>query len=166
MGFLWSKLETPLNQSLIANKSDDIIRSLDIILVPYSDMEIVLDSEIWKMVGIVIYKDTVPWVLLNGQFYEMATFIKNHTQLFIRHCHCIRPMGFKRQVLSAAKRTVEIIQGRDLDEIGMGFCVGSVLGIIGLLDNLPSGKIKPHHFSSESPFNRLQLKDYSKNYLI
>ena len=54
MGFVWSKPTNPLKESLLPGGPTVALNTGDIILIPNSDLEIVLNNDIWKGVGIAL----------------------------------------------------------------------------------------------------------------
>ena len=170
MGFLWSKPEdSPLRESLIDTDPDLIFRTGDIITARASELEIVLSSDVWAHVGIVVLKENQLMVFSNCEYTSILNWINRFEHKVVRHCHCIRTSRFDRDVLDATERVFNIMLRNNVsfDEREV-YCIGTVLGILGLvcLEELSRGDLRPYHFSSKTPYDRLTLEQYSENWFI
>lgn len=170
MGFLWSKpQEHSLEQCLMETDSDVICRTADILLVEASEIEISLNSDIWAHVAIIVERDKSLFAFSDGEFVDVHDWIYRYDRVVLRSCHCIRPIGFDKTVLDAVNITSDILIRNEMNiDEREGFCVGSVMSILGLLstEGLLKGPVKPEHFSSGTPFGRLQITEYSENWFI
>lgn len=169
MGFFWSKPTTCRSESLIDKDQEHIFRTADILLVSASDLEIILNAEIWSHVAIIVAKHGMLMAFTDGEFVPVDDWIYRHATVVVRHCEHIRPMGFDRQVLEAANRTDKVLLRNEMNiEEREGFCVSSILDSLGFIstEGLARGPVKPDHFSSASPFDRLQITGYSNNRVI
>ena len=170
MGFLWSKPENvSLRESLIDSDPDLIFRTGDILIARASELEIVLSSDVWAHVGIVVLKENQLMVFSNCEYTSITNWINRFEHKVVRHCCCIRTSRFDRDVLDATERVFNIMLRNNIpiDE-REGYCIGSVLGILGLarLEELSRGDLRPYHFSSNTPYDRLTLEQYSENWFI
>lgn len=163
MGFIWSQPESPLKTSLLDEEPELLLRTGDILLVPTSDMELVLDGEPWMKVAVVVYKDRQVFAFCNGQIENISIFLVKYPYTVCRPLMCIREMGFDRRVLHATERTITVLSKRPKMNplFREGFCVGTFLAIMGLAEwkGLVQGKLRPLHFSVEC--RRLELKEHS-----
>ena len=170
MGFLWSKPnDHSLEESLMETDSDVIFRTADILLAEASEIEISLNSDIWAHVAIIVERDKSIFAFSDGDFVDVHDWIYRYDRVVIRHCHCIRPSGFDNSVLDAVNRASDILIQNEMNiDEREGFCVGSVMSMLGLLstEGLVQGPVKPDHFSGSTPFDRLNITEYSENYLI
>ena len=174
MGFLWSQPELDLREerqlhdSLLESEPELIFRSGDLLLVPSTDLEITLNGEPWSHVAIIVIKNQKIMAFTNGVYEDVRDFVENHTKCTCRPLQCIREMGFDRRILDASERAANILLERTHMRIDYreGFCVGTLLGIMGLadLEGLAQGRLRPHHFSSDTPFNRLKLHEYTQEH--
>lgn len=168
MGYLWSK-PTIMSESLLDKCHDLILYTADILLVYASPQETIMNDEIWSHVAIVVHKNGELMAFTDGEFVSVKEWIDRDALVVVRHCERVRPIGFDRQVLDAANRTSEILLRNEMDmQYREGFCVSSVLDSLGFISTqgLARGPVKPEHFSSASPFDRLQIKGYSDNWVI
>lgn len=158
MGFIWSKPRGPLEDSLI----DDypvFLRMGDLLLVPTSDLDITLNRDLWKHVALVISSSRL---LFNGQLCSLKTFVSEYDGLCVRQLGCERPSGFEERFVAAVAEAMSLSY-KVADDCKEGFQVAFVLHALALMDKTNFETLKPHHFSSESPYNRLDLSMYSKN---
>ena len=163
MGFLWAKPESPLGKSLLEEEPELILRSGDLLFVGASELEMTMDVDCWLHVAIVVHHDKKVYAFINGELEDVYSFITRHRLVVCRALQCIRPMGFDTTVYKAYERTVAMLKKREQIkmEYQEGFCIGSMLGILGLVDlkQIAPGKLKPIDFTIES--TRLYLKEYS-----
>jgi hypothetical protein len=168
MGFFWSK-PTVMSESLIDKDQDLIFRTADILLVSATDLEIILNTDIWSHVAIIVAKHGILMAFTDGEFVPVDDWIYRHATVVVRYCEHVRPLGFDHQVLEAANRTSEVLIRNEMNiEEREGFCVGSILDSLGFIstEGLARGPVKPDHFSSGTPFDRLQITGYSDNWSI
>jgi len=169
MGFSFSSFsspDSPLNESLLDPDNDIIFLSTDIVLAEASEFEIALDCEIWAHVGIVVSNSYGVQVFSEGEFVDIIDWLNRYENVIVRHCHCTRPLGFDATVMAAINDTIELMLTIPVEShFQEGWCVGQVLKRLGLVSDecVASGKLRPHHFSSGTPFTRLQLNNYSEN---
>jgi len=170
MGFLWSKpIDRELKESLIENEPQIFFRTGDILLAEASEMEISLNSDIWAHVAIIVKSREILLAYSDGEFVAVEDWIYRYERVVVRHCNCLRPAWFDKAVLDAANETAEILIRNEMNiDEREGFCVGSVMSMLGLLstEGLVQGPVKPDHFSGSTPFDRLKITEYSQNYLI
>tara|TARA_B110000908_G_C10250291_1_gene451560 strand:- start:140 stop:652 length:513 start_codon:yes stop_codon:yes gene_type:complete len=170
MGFLWSKpIGRELKESLIENEPQIFFRTGDILLAEASEMEISLNSDIWTHVAIIVKNRETLLAYSDGEFAAVEDWIYRYDRVVVRHCHCARPVWFDKDVLDAANETTEILIRNEMDiDDREGFCVASVLSMLGLVskEGFQQGPVKPDHFSGSTPFDRLNITEYSQNYLI
>lgn len=163
MGFMWSKPESPLKANLLDEEPELILRTGDIMLVPTPELDVFLDAEQWSKVGIVVHNENKVFVFCDGKMQEVFQFLIQFPDTVCRPLTCIREMGFDRRVMKAVERTTNILLKRPRMNpmFREGFCVGTFLGIMALVDwkVLVKGKLRPSHFSVEN--NTLQLHEYS-----
>jgi len=168
MGFIWSQPESPLKASLLEEEPELILRTGDILLVPTSDIEIVMDCDPWIKVAVIVHTGEKVFAFCNGRFENIAKFLVKYPYSVCRPLSCIREIGFDRRVLRAAERTVAILSKRkNMNPLFReGFCAGTLLGIMGLVEwnGLVQGKLRPSHFSVEC--RRLELKEHSSEQFI
>ena len=86
-----------------------ILRTGDILLVPTSNMELVLDGEPWIKVAVVVHKDGKVFAFCNGQIEQISNFLIKNPYSVCRPLICIREMGFDRRVLRAVERTMAVL---------------------------------------------------------
>ena len=171
MGFLWSKSEdsSSLSESLVDSEPTLIFRTADILIARASEMEIVLSNDFWAHLGIVVLKQNKLMVFSNCEYTLINDWLNRHRHVVVRHCHCIRPSNFDRDVLEATERVFNIMLRKNIDiDEREAYCIGTVLGILNLvsLDELSRGQLTPFHFSSSTPYDRLNLQHYSENWVI
>jgi len=163
MGFIWSQPESPLQASLLEEEPELILRTGDLLLVPASEVEISMDSDLWHKVAVVVHKHKRQFAFCDGRLEHISDFLGRFNQTVCRPLTCIREMGFDRRVLRAAERTMAILAKRQKMRPAFreGFCVATLLGILGLVSwrGLVQGKLRPSHFSVEC--KRLELKEHS-----
>lgn len=143
MGFLWSKPKNLLSESLLPHGSVILINTGDIILIPATDLEIVLNSNVWQGVAIAL-SPTAIWY--NKKITPTNVFLRSHQELCIRQLHCTRPPGFKEKFEQAIRFAENIVD---------------ILLEMGFIDDVEN--ITPQHFSSNSPYTSVQLPMYSEN---
>ena len=76
MGFIWSQPESPLKASLLEEEPELILHTGDILLVPTSDIEIVLNCDPWIKVAVVVRKDKMMFAFCNGQYENISFFLQ------------------------------------------------------------------------------------------
>lgn len=148
MGFSWSKTNNPLIEKLLTINTQIIINTGDILLVQASDIEIVLNINIWHSIGIVLTQSLV-WY--EQQIITFQQFLELDRDVYIRQLHCRRPIGFNRRFERIMKMENNVINTL----INMGFVTDT-----NIVD------IQPHHYSSDYPYKRLHLPMYSDNILL
>ena len=166
---MWSSPENPLKESLIDHSPTHILRSTDLLLVPSSELEIVMGGEIWSHVGLVVYRGAEKMVFVDGVFVPLQQWLYRYDGVIVRHCHCVRPMGFDKRVFLVAERIAGTMLTGDIEiQFREGYCVGEVLGKLGLasVSGVARSNIRPHHFSYGTAFTRLELVHYSEHCLI
>jgi hypothetical protein len=170
MGFLWSKpKEHSLEECLMETDSNVIFCTADILLAEASEIEISLNSDIWAHVAIIVERDKSLFAFSDGEFIHIHDWIYRYDRVVLRSCHCIRPTEFDKTVLDAVNIASDILIQNEMNiDEREGFCVGSVMSMLGLLstEGLLKGPVKPEHFSSGTPFDRLQITEYSENWFI
>lgn len=158
MGFIWSKPRGPLEDSLI----DDypvFLRMGDLLLVPTSDLDITLNRELWKHVALVMSSSKV---FTGGQMLSLESFISENDYLFVRQLESVRPSGFETRFVSAvADAMARSYAVRD--EYRECFEIAHVFANMGFIDEACIHELRPHHFSSETPYRKLNLHMYSNN---
>jgi len=164
---MFSKSESPLRESLLKKSSEALItRTGDLILVPSSDLCVTLNDDLWQHVGLVIHS-AGRHVFIDGQLIEFERFIDEYRSdegLYIRQLD--RPVFLDKQVLEWTRQVSVIMNELDLEpEFYEGFAVGALLVKLKccLEEEVHRGRLRPHHFSSETPFKRLQIRHYSDN---
>lgn len=165
MGFIWSQPESPLKASLLEEEPELILHTGDILLVPTSDIEIVLNCDPWIKVAVVVRKDKMMFAFCNGQYENISFFLQQYPYTVCRPLTCIREIGFDRRVLRAAERTIDILSKKRSFTSPLfreGFCVGTLFSIMGLVELQEN--LKPLHFSVES--SQLELKEHSPEQFI
>jgi len=166
MGFFWSK-PTEMSKSLLDTHYEHIFCTADILLVRASPLEEIMNDDSWSHVAIIVSKNNRLMAFSDGHLSPINEWICHHAEVFVRHCKHVRPLGFDGQILKAAKRTSELLLRNEMDiRQREGFCVGSVLVSLGFISSYSLAAMKPDHFSSTSPFNRLQTTKYSNNMVI
>ena len=170
MGFGWSSSRepTPLYESLIRDNHSWILHAGDIFLVPASAEDMVLYNQNWSHVGIVFKKKAAFFAFINGDIFDMETLTKTHSHIVCRPLCCVRPLTFELELEEAIHRTRAILRKRPSMNLDFreGFCVGTVLAIMGLanIEDLRCGQITPGHFSKDTPFTRLSRIPYASMY--
>jgi hypothetical protein len=163
MGFFWAKPETSLQKSLLEEEPELILRAGDLLFIAASELEITMDVDCWIHVAIVVHHNKKVYAFMNGALENVYSFITRHQLVVCRALQCIRPMGFDSKVYDAYERTTAMLKKRKQIKMKYqeGFCIGSMLGILDLVDlkQIAPGKLKPCHFAIES--TRLDLKEYS-----
>jgi len=159
MGFIWSKPRGPLEDSLI----DDypvFLRMGDLLLVPTSELDITLNRDLWKHVALVISSSKV---FTGGQMLSLERFISKHDCcLTVRQLESARPSGFETRFVSAvADAMAKSYAVRN--EYRECFEIGYVLANMGFISEACVRELSPHHFSSETPYRKLDLHMYSMN---
>jgi len=146
MGFLWSKHENLLKESLLPTGPSMLLNVGDIILIPSSDLEIVLNNDVWQDVAIALSPSLI-WY--NNKSIPTDVLLHSYEEICIRQLNCIRPPGFNQKFQKA---------------IRMSENVADTLLTMGFIDDVEN--ITPQHFSSNSPYTRIQLPMYSKNIFL
>lgn len=146
MGFFWSKPEKSLKESLLPTGPAIILTIGDIILIPSSDLDIVLNNDVWQDVAIALSPALI-WY--NNKSISTDVLLRLYDEICIRQLNCTRPSGFN-QKFEKAIRTSEN--------------VADTLFKMGFIDDVEN--ITPQHFSSNSPYARIQLPMYSKNIFL
>jgi hypothetical protein len=168
MGFLFSKYPSPLRESLLHSCETTIItRPGDLILVPSSELYITLNDDIWQHVGIVVQYSGTQHVFVDGLFVNFKTFIEKHDSdqgLYLRQLDCVRPSFFNKQLVEWAQELSNLDLEMDA-RFYEGYAVGFLLAKMKccLQNEVKRGGLLPYHFSSGTPFKRLQIRNYSDN---
>lgn len=145
MGFIWSKPVNPLKESLLPGGPTVALNTGDIILIPNSDLEIVLNNDIWKGVGIALSPVNV-WY--DGDCFSFNALLNAHEAICLRQLNCRRPSEFNQRFVQAIRSETN---------------VAKMLVKMGLLAS--EENVTPQHFSSESPYG-VHLPMYSNNVFL
>lgn len=170
MGFGWSspREPAPLYQSLMSENNQWILHPGDIFLVPAPAEELVLHNQTWAHVGIFFKVKTTFFGFINGDILDITTLKKTYGYMVCRPLCCVRPLTFEKKLVEAIHRTRAILRKRPSMNLDFreGFCVGTVLAIMGLanIEDLRYGQITPGHFSKNTPFTRLSNIPYTTMY--
>jgi len=146
MGFFWSKPENPLKESLLPTGPAIVLNIGDIILIPSSDLEIVLNNDVWQDVAIALSPSLI-WY--NKKSIPTDVLLHSYEEICIRQLNCIRPPGFNQKFQKAIRNSENITD---------------ILFKMGFIDDVEN--ITPQHFSSNSPYTRIPLSMYSKNIFL
>lgn len=171
MGFLFSKNESPLCESLLENdpQQTTITRTGDLILVPSSDLYVTLNDDPWQHVGVIIIFERKRHVFIDGQFMDFDIFLDEYGSdegFYVRQLDCPRPIFFDKQVFKWARKVSVLVTELNMEtEFYEGFAAGALLAKMNccLAEEVHRGRLRPYHFSSETAFKRLQICHYSKN---
>ena len=171
MGFLWSKPldQSPLCESLLDEEPELIFRTADLLIARSSELEITLSADVWAHVGVCVIYNNQLCIFCDGEFVRLRDWLDRYQSIVVRHCHAVRTTDFDSRVLDACNRVFDLLLRNEIDiDYREGYCASMVLGIMGLIDlaELSRGKFTAVHFSSDSPFNRLHLNEYSNNWSI
>ena len=158
MGFIWSKPKSPLQTALLDDRRI-FLRAGDLLLVPTTDLDIVLNDELWKHVALVISPTRI---YSYGQVVEAAAFFEEHESVCVRQLECPRPMGFEQKLVDAVASSMAQSY-RVLDEYKEGFEIGYVLFKMGFIHEIEPLHWKPHHFSMGTPYKKIKLDMYSEH---
>lgn len=158
MGFIWSKPRNPLQESLITDYPV-FLRMGDLLLIPASDLDIALNRELWKNVALVISSSKL---LIEGQVCCLKTFISECETVCARQLECARPSGFDKKFVSAIAEAMSLSYTVH-DEFKEGFQVAYVLSKLGITAKHDIEALRPHHFSSDTPFHKIDLRMYTEN---
>jgi len=145
MGFFWSKPQNPLKESLLPTGPAIVLNIGDLILIPSSDLEIVLNNDVWQDVAIALSPSLI-W------YNKKSEDVLLHPCICVRQLNCIRPPGFNQKIEKAIRNSENI---------------ADTLFKMGFIDDVDDVEnITPQHFSSNSPYTRIQLPMYSKNIFL
>jgi len=161
MGFMWSSPKTPLTERLINDVHVEPIRTGDLILIgDYSEDMCMEDFSPWTTVGIVFSNNRI----FDGlNVYNIQNFIKHQNEVKIRYYEGIRHYGFDKRLNNAIKRSCYKSQQLSDPDIDASYGVAHVLFIMQIIDTGDIGDVRPFHFSSSSPFKKLDLQRYYSN---
>ena len=169
MGFIFSK-PNPLKEGLLEDTQEEIItKTGDILLIPTNELAVTLNDDPWQHVGIVIHVGQYPYVFIGGNLFYLNDFLKEYRHddgIFIRQLDCHRPQHLDKTVYEYAQQISLIMKRMNIEEqYREGFVVGALLAKLNFCssDEIQKGAIRPLHFSSETPFRRLQIRNYSEN---
>lgn len=166
MGIISSSPVSPLTVPLLKGEPTTNLRCADLLLVTKSDFEINLDCDMWSHVGLVFIQNSRVVVFCDGEVLSLLSFRKRHTEIFVRHAHCLRPYNFETLVSDAVQQVMTRLTLHKDIENRQGFCVFSVLVQLQLTRRKASSaqNLHPCHFSHNT--KRLNLSMYSKNYRL
>tara|TARA_B110000285_G_scaffold8687_2_gene8860 strand:- start:133 stop:573 length:441 start_codon:yes stop_codon:yes gene_type:complete len=146
MGFFWFKPENTLKEPLLPTGPAIVLNIGDIILIPSSDLEIVLNNDRWKDVAIALSPSLI-WY--NNKSIPTNVLLHSYEEICIRQLNCTRPPGFNQKFEKAIRTSKN---------------VADTLLRMGFIDD--GENRTPQHFSSNSPYTRIQLPMYSKNIFL
>lgn len=161
MGFIWSKPRSPLDESLL-QEQPVLLRTGDLLLVPTSLLEITLNQEVWHSVAIVLSGSKV---YAKGQILPLREFIQKHENTCVRQLNCQRPAGFETQFVKGVADSMALSYKIE-PEFKDGFRIGYVLAHMRFISDKAIERLKPQHFSSATPFKKLDLYMYSENIVL
>lgn len=166
MGFMWSKPTSSLEQTLIDEPPMYIFRSGDILLTRADELAIVMHQSLWSHVAVIVMVATKMMVFVNGHFEPLDTYLNRRPRSFVRRLECHRPSGFDAQMFSAAQVVSDkILQRMKINQdVRESYAAFHILKSLNLADSdYEPESIRPHHFSSDTPFKRLELRYYGQN---
>ena len=154
---MWSKPKSPLQTSLLEDDRPIYLRTGDLLLVPTSDLDIILNDELWKHVALVISSTRI---YSYGQVVEAAAFFEEYDSVCVRQLNCPRPMGFEKKFVDGVASSMAQSY-RVNDEYKEGFEIGYVLYKMGFVPKIE--ELKAHHFSMGTPYKKITLDMYSEH---
>ena len=154
---MWSKQKSPLQTSLLEDDRPIYLRTGDLLLVPTSDLDITINDELWKHVALVI---SATRIYSYGQVVEAAAFFEEYDSVCVRQLNCPRPVGFQKKFVDAVASSMAQSY-RALEEYKEGFEIGYVLYKMGFMPEIE--RLKAHHFSMGTPYNKMKLDMYSEH---
>lgn len=160
MGFMWSKSKTSLQTSLLEDKQTVFLKSGDLLLVPTSDLDIMLNDKLWKHVALVI---STTQIYSYGQVVKLNTFFEEYESVCVRQLNCPRPPGFEKKLVDAVTNSMAQSY-RALEEYKEGFEIGYVLYKMGFVPDIESLRLKAHHFSMGN--KKMKLNMYSEHFFF
>lgn len=158
MGFIWSK-PSPLRESLLPDGPTVLCRIGDLLLVPYSDLEVTLNTEPWKHVALFV---STSKLFLHGQLVSTNLLFDEHDILCMRQLNCERPLGFEKKFVNAVAASMSKSYDQ-APEYRDGFEIAYVLYLMGFIKEENIHELHAGHFSNEMPYKKLQLDMYSEN---
>lgn len=151
----------PLKDKLLQVDNVMVLHSGDLLLQQTDDLEIAMNGEIWAHVAVVVVDGGATLAYSNGK-YENASRFRNTGHCAVRHLNCVRPSGFDARVMRATRYA-----SKQLHSVAQscreGTSIATVLLELGLVTRISPGDVLPHHFSSDSPFQRFRFEGYSAN---
>lgn len=169
MGFTWSSPSGSLGQSLIDGEQPFIFRGGDLVITRADELAIVMHHSLWSHVAVVVTVGTKVLAFGDGHFQPLSLYLTHRPNSFVRRLECQRPSGFDAKLFaSAQKASDKLLQRTKMNQDAReGYSAFHVLSIMRLTESEYEPKsLRPYHFSSETPFKRIELPDYGPNEAI
>jgi len=166
MGFMWSSPSDPLGQTLIDEKQPNIFRSGDLVITRANELAIVMHHTLWSHVAVVVTVGTKVLAFGDGHFEPLSVYLARRPNSFVRRLECQRPSGFDAQFFASAQKVSDkLLQTTKMNQdTREGYSAFHLLSRMRLTaSEYEPSSFRPYHFSSETPFKKIELPDYGPN---
>lgn len=143
MGSFFSISKRPLQEQLLTQYAS--ILSGDLLLVPSTELEVTLNSEMWAHVGMIVRIGDKYQVYHGGIFDGIDEYVSRHPSIQLRQLKA--DIG-QENIYKFAHQSAETMMTTTVDQCDCeGYAIAIVLQLMGLIDTKRLVGIRPYHFA-------------------
>lgn len=143
MGSFFSKTPRPLQEQLLTQYAS--ILSGDLLLVPSTELEVALNSEMWAHVGMIVRIGDKYQVYHGGIFEDIDEYVSRHPSIQLRQ---LKTDIGQETIYQFAQQSAETMMTTTVDQCDReGYAIAIVLQLMGLIGTKRLVGIRPYHFA-------------------